>query len=149
MHLKREIIQYAIMQQIYLRNSKRFLYLFDKDFQYIFRGNDASFTTSHVQLVPGYPSQDGNDVDIQFYVEYPGGGTMSQAILLLIINEQLSSIQTNTGLQLTIETTIEVPTQPPPTQDNKDNAVTVVLTDFPVDQVCYNFLIPITLSLIS
>ncbi len=83
------------------------------------------------------PSQNGGDADIQFYVNYPGGGTMSQAILLLIINEQQASIQSNTGLPLTIKTTIEVPTVPPPTQENNENAITVVLKDFQADQVCY------------
>ncbi|CAB4015195.1 mucin, partial [Paramuricea clavata] len=96
--------------------------------------NQATFTTSHVQLVPGSPSQDGGNVSIQLYVDYPGGGTMSQAILLLIVNQKLTSIATNTGLQLTVVTVIVIPTAPPPSQENTDNAINVVLKDFQADQ---------------
>ena len=88
-----------------------------------------------MQFVQGYPNQDGN---IQFYVEYPGSGTiMPQAILLLIITEQQASIQANTGLQFTIETTKPTIAPPPtPSPENMDNAITVVLTNYQADEVC-------------
>ncbi|XP_028408014.1 uncharacterized protein LOC114530617 [Dendronephthya gigantea] len=95
----------------------------------------SSFTSSHVKLVnPGNPEQNGANAKIEFFVEYPGGGTVSQAILLLIMNEQLSSIQQNTGLQLTVLTTVEIVTEKPPTVDNTQNAIKVVLKDFQADQ---------------
>ena len=96
-----------------------------------------------MQLVPASPSQDGGNLNIQFYVDYPGGGTMSQAILLLIINQKEASIETNTGLQLTVVTTIVIPTAPPPSPENTDNAISVVLKDFQADQV--RFLINVLL----
>ena len=90
-----------------------------------------------MQLAPGFPTQDGSDVNIQFYVDYPGGGTMSQAILLLILNQKVASIATNTGFQLAVVTVIVIPTAPPPSQENTDNAIDVVLKDFQADQVCF------------
>lgn len=85
---------------------------------------------------PGSPKQNGANAEIEFFVEYPGGGTMSQAILLLIMNEKLvSSIQQNSGLQLSLLTTIETVTEKPPTDDNTQNAIEVELKDFKADQV--------------
>ena len=89
-----------------------------------------------MQRVTNSPTQNAGNAEIQFYVEYPGGGTMSQEILLLIITEQLMSIATNTALTLTILTTILVETAAPPTVDNQQNAVDVILVNFQADQVC-------------
>lgn len=88
-----------------------------------------------MQLVTGNPTQDNANAKIQFYVYYPGGGTMSQEILLLIINAQLASIQQGTGFTITIETTVEQVTAPPPTDENRENAIDVVLLNFQADQV--------------
>ena len=98
--------------------------------------NDASFTFAHIQRVPGSPTQNGTNVSIEFYVEYPGGGTMSQEILILIVSQQLDSIGSNVQLDLGLVTIIVPETPPPPTEDNTGNAVTVVLKDFDADQVC-------------
>lgn len=106
-------------------------------FVYSFR-NNAAFTSSLVQRVPGSPNQNGGDAEIEFYVKYPDGSTMSQQLLLLIINEKLTSITTNTGFALTVVTTIQVVTPPPPTSDNTANAISVVLNEFQADQVCYS-----------
>ena len=101
----------------------------------IFR-NDASFTFAHIQRVPVSPTQNGTNASIEFYVEYPGGGTMSQEILILIMSQQLDSIGSNVQLDLGLVTIIVLETPPPPTEDNTGNAVTVVLKDFDADQVC-------------
>ena len=98
--------------------------------------NDASFTFAHIQRVPGSPTQNGTNASIEFYVEYPGGGTMSQEILILIMSQQLDSIGSNVQLDLGLVTIIVLETPPPPTEDNTGNAVTVVLKDFDADQVC-------------
>lgn len=95
-----------------------------------------SFNSSHVQLVnPGSPKQNGKNATIEFFVSYPRGGTMAQIILLLILNEKLPSIQQNTGLQLTILTTIEPETPQPRTVNFTENAISVVLKDFQANQV--------------
>lgn len=90
---------------------------------------------SHVQRVLGSPIQNGNNAEIQFYVQYPGGGTMSQDILILIITEKLDSIQTNSGFELKLLTVTELATPATPTMDNLKNAVSVVLNNFQSDQV--------------
>ena len=69
--------------------------------------------------------------------------------LIYSVSPNVISHPTTVDTTTSPNVTTEVPTQPPPTQDNEDNAVTVVLTNFQANQVCYNFLIPITLSLIS
>lgn len=101
--------------------------------------DDAFFTHSHVQRVPGSPIQNGSDFEITFYVDYPSGGTMSIEILLLIISEQLDSIGTNTRLILRLLTTVTIPTLPPVniTADIRANALSVVLKDFNAAQVIF------------
>ena len=89
-----------------------------------------------MQLVTGSPRQNGTNAELEFYVDYPGGGTMYQEILLLIVNAQLDIIQQKTGFTTTIVTTVEPETARPPTQDNIANAIDVVLSDFQADQVC-------------
>ena len=105
-------------------------------FPSLFR-DDASFTHPNVQRVPGSPTQNGSNYEIMFYVDYPGGGTMSLQILLLIISEQLDSIATNTQLTLRLLT---IPTTPTPPQINitdniRANALSVVLKDFNATEV--------------
>ena len=68
--------------------------------------NDASFTFAHIQCVPGSPTQNGTNASIEFYAEYPGGGTMSQEILILIMSQQLDSIGSNVQLDLGLVTII-------------------------------------------
>ena len=94
-----------------------------------------------MQLAPGSPTQDNANAAVQFYVDYPGGGTMSQEILLLIINAQLDSIQEKAGFATTIVTTVEQVTVPPPTVENRDNTIDVVLLNFDADQVCIRYFI--------
>lgn len=90
---------------------------------------------SHVQRVLGFPIQNGNNAEIQFYVQYPGGGTMSQDILILIMSERLDSIESNSGFQLELLTVIEPATGAPPTMVKLENVVSVVLNNFQADQV--------------
>ena len=92
---------------------------------------------SHVQRLPGFPEQNDTDSRIKFYVDYPGGGTMRQDILQLIINVQLQSVETDAGFNLTLVPIIEVPEVVPPlTDDNINNSISVVLKNFQADQVC-------------
>lgn len=91
---------------------------------------------AHVQRVPGSPTQNDTNAHIEFYVDYPGGGTMPQEILILIMSQQLNSIGSDAQLDLVLVTVIVPETPPPPTEDNTGNAVTVVLKDFEADQVC-------------
>lgn len=110
-----------------------------KGFLYFFSGK-GTFTTSHVQRIASFPRLDNRGFDIEFYVNYPGGGIMSQAVLLLIINQKLSSIAKNTGLKLTIQTIIIVPTSAPPTADNQNNSIQVVMKNFQIDEVrCFTY----------
>lgn len=85
--------------------------------------------------MPGSPIQSGFDFNITFYVDYPGGGTMSLEILLLIISEQLDTIGTNTQLTLQLLTTVTPPSAEPPGIDNVANALAVVLKNFSATEV--------------
>ena len=92
-----------------------------------------------MQRVPGSPIQNGSNYEITFYVDYPGGGTMSLAILRLIINQQLDSIATNTQLTLRLLTTVTTPTSPQRniTDNIRANALSVVLKDFNATEVSF------------
>ena len=90
-----------------------------------------------MQRVPGSPIQNGSNYEITFYVDYPGGGTMSLQILLLIISEQLNSIATNTQLTLRLLTTVTTPTEPPITPIITANALSVVLKGFNATEVSF------------
>ena len=107
-------------------------------FSSLFR-DDASFTHPNVQRVPGFPIQNGSNYEITFYVDYPGGGTMSLQILLLIINQQLDSIATNTQLMLRLLTTVTTPIPPQIniTDNIRANALSVVLKDFNATEVSF------------
>ena len=101
--------------------------------------NNASFMHSHVQRLPGFPEQNGTDSRIKLYVEYPGGGTMRQDILQLIINVQLQSVGTDSGFNLTLVPIIEEPEVTSPlTDDRINNSISVVLKNFQADQVCWS-----------
>ena len=101
--------------------------------------NNASFMHSHVQRLPGFPEQNDTDSRIKLYVQYPGGGTMRQDILQLIVNVQLQSVGTDAGFNLTLVPIIEEPgeTLPPP-DDRINNSISVVLKNFQADQVCWS-----------
>ena len=103
-------------------------------FSFFFKRNDASFTLAHVQRVEGSPSQDGDNTAIEFYVTYPDGTTMSEEVLILIMNEKLASIGTCAKMNLTLVTP-EIPTRLPIDLEI-ENAVSVVLANFQADQVC-------------
>ena len=92
-----------------------------------------------MQRVPGYPIQNGSNYEITFYVDYPGGGTMSLQVLLLIISEQLDSIATNTQLTLRLLTTVTTPIPPQIniTDNIRANALSVVLKDFNATEVSF------------
>ena len=100
--------------------------------------NNALFTHSHVHRVPGSPTQNGDDSEIKFYVDYPGGGTMPQEILVIIMNEKVDSIGGNAGLNLAFLTTVVPPTAiPSPPPININNSISVVLKNFTTDKVCH------------
>ncbi|XP_028416182.1 uncharacterized protein LOC114539806 [Dendronephthya gigantea] len=99
-------------------------------------GGDASFTLPNVQRAPGYPTQNGTSAEIKFYVNYPGGGVMSEEILRIIVGDKLDFIKTNSKLDITLikKPIIEEGTLTPPTRENEDNAVSVVLKNFTVEK---------------
>ena len=91
---------------------------------------------SHVQRLPGFPEQNNTDSRIKFYVDYLGGGTMRQDILQLIVNVQLQSVESDAGFNLTLVPIIKVPEVTPPSDDNINNSISVILKNFQADQVC-------------
>ena len=98
--------------------------------------NDASFTHDHVQRVPGSPRENGGVYELTFYVDYPGGGTMSLNILLLIMSVQLDFIATNSQLSISLLTTAAPPTMARNiTEDNRVNALSILLTNFTATEV--------------
>ena len=98
--------------------------------------NDASFTHDHVQRVPGSPRENGGVYELTFYVDYPGGGTMSLDILLLIMSVQLDFIATNSQLSISLLTTAATPTIPRNiTEDNRVNALSILLKNFTATEV--------------
>ena len=98
--------------------------------------NDASFTHDHVQRVPGSPRKNGGVYELTFYVDYPGVGTMSLDILLLIMSVQLDFIATYSQLSISLLTTAAPPTIPENiTEDNRLNALSILLTNFTATEV--------------
>ena len=105
----------------------------------LFFRNNASFTHSHVQRVPGSPTQNGSNFEIKFYVDYPGGCTMPQEIIIIIMNEKVDSIGGNAGLNLAFLTTVVPPiAMPSPPPININNSISVVLKNFTTDEVRYS-----------
>jgi hypothetical protein len=60
---------------------------------------------------------------------------MSKEILFLIMNEKTGSIANNTEMALVLITP-EFPTPPPATRSQNESAVSVVLKNFQVGEVC-------------
>ena len=91
-----------------------------------------------VQRVPGFPSNDGNDAILEFYVNYPNetaAGPVPRAILASIISAQLQTLMNETSLNLTLETSV-VPESPRnPSADQRNNAVLIQLINFNENQV--------------
>ena len=91
--------------------------------------NDVSFTQTHVQRVQGSPTQDGDDSEIEFYVTYPGAGTMSADVLILIMTAKIASIGTCAKMNLVLVIP-EIATPPPANESEIENAVCVLLANF-------------------
>ena len=89
-----------------------------------------------MQRVPGSPRENGGVYELTFYVDYPGGGTMSLDILLLIMSVQLDFIATNSQLSISLLTTAAPPTMPDNiTEENRLNALLILLTNFTATEV--------------
>ena len=97
--------------------------------------DQTTFMRSLVQRVPGSTIQNGSNTELAFYVSYPNGGTLAQEILAPIMEAQLSLIQNNTGIRLSVLTIFAPPSPLPPTTSQNESAIEVQLLNFDVSQV--------------
>ena len=103
--------------------------------------NQASFSLSDVQrTTAGSPSQNGNNADLSFYVNYPGESRpMEQRILASVIKAELDVIKQESRLPLTLQTSA-APVAPstPPTNQQSNNTVALEILNIQANEVGNN-----------
>ena len=104
---------------------------------FLFR-NQLIFNLLLVQRLPGFPKDNGSDVLLEFYINYPNGSTaevIPKAILASIIFAQLGKLENETKFDIVLETSVVPPPPKDPTSDERNNAVQLDLENFNVNQV--------------
>ena len=96
------------------------------------------FNQRHVQLLPGFPRDNGSDALINFYVNYPNGSTaevVPRNSLVFIIFAQLGQLKNDTNLNLILQTSV-TPLPRSPTADERNNSIVLYIISFNQNQVC-------------
>lgn len=91
---------------------------------------------SNVHIVQGSPRQNASNVNIEFFVSYPSGGNLAKELLVVILNQNITSIESNIGLRIVLLTRIVVPPPPTANEDNEANAISIIIKNYQATQVC-------------
>ena len=100
--------------------------------------NQLLFSELNVKRLPSYPSNQGNDAIIRFYVDYPSivrNATVDQAILASIVSAELQKFRDLTGFSITLDTSVTPPSPGIPTAAQSANAVQLLISSFLTSQV--------------
>ena len=102
--------------------------------------NQASFSLSDVQrTTAGSPSQNGNNADLSFYVNYPGESRpMEQRILASVIKAELDVIKQESRLPLTLQTSAAPVAPSTPTSQQSSNTVALEILNIQANEVGNN-----------
>ena len=110
---------------------------------FLFR-NQVDFSVEDVQRSPNYPKNNGSDVLIKIYVNYPNETvTLSNAtvidkkVLASLIFEQLAFLEKETKLDLVVETSFAPDAPRTPTSEEADNAVLMDINNFDTQLVSF------------
>ncbi|XP_046852402.1 uncharacterized protein LOC124445696 isoform X2 [Xenia sp. Carnegie-2017] len=98
------------------------------------RATRNQVSKSNVHIVQGSPRQNASNVNIEFFVSYPSGGNLAKELLVVILNRNLTSIESNIGLRIVLLTTIVVPPPPTANEDNEANAISIIIKNYQASQ---------------
>ena len=104
---------------------------------YSFRSK-PTFNLTDVQRIPGYPIDNGQDVNVSFYVTNPNNSNAVRKIVLAsILLTQESNLEDILNQQIVVHTSAE-PNEPPlARQEQINNSVVIRISSFRRNRVCY------------
>lgn len=100
--------------------------------------SSQSFDLDDVARLPGYPSQNGENVDVSFYVNHPAlSNPVVQVVLASMLVQSEADLETALSQQVTIRTSYEPVAPPTASGSQTANSVVIRIDSYNTMQVCF------------
>jgi hypothetical protein len=106
---------------------------------YYFR-SVTSYNLNHIARIPEYPIDEGENVNVSFYVTNPSKSTpVPQKVLASMLLSQETDLEFALTQQVVLKTSAAPDIPPTATADQISNSVVIRISSFTQNRVCTNY----------